>query len=67
MLSDKQLNEARRELERELRVREIVYPKWVHSGKMTQQTLERRNGRLKNAIKFLRDAEANRVSPTLFD
>jgi len=48
-------DDAIKELERELKMRERVYPRFVQSGKLHRDTAERQYCRLQAAINFLKE------------
>lgn len=48
-------DDAIKELERELKMRERVYPRFVQSGKLHRDTAERQYRRLQAAINFLKE------------
>ena len=56
-----------RELERELKLREKMYPEWIQSGKLNRQRAEKQYLRLKEAVRLLSEkAEAENRQGKLF-
>lgn len=51
------------EISRELRVRDVVYPKLVVSGKLSQNEADRRRKALRCALYYLETIAADRATP----
>lgn len=49
------IDEAIVELERELKMRENVFPRWIENGRLTQSLADLRISRLKAAISLLKE------------
>ncbi len=59
------LEELIEEAERELKMREKVYPRWIQYGKINEKTAERRLNRQKgivNILKKLKDKQGKQIS-----
>lgn len=49
------LSDQIKEVEREIRLRESVYPKWIRAGTMTQHDAGYHLGRMRSVLKTLRE------------
>ena len=52
------LQDAVKEIRREVKLRERLYPQWVASGKLNKATAERQLARLKFALELLEGKQA---------
>jgi len=49
------------ELQREIRLRELLYPKWIAAGKLKQDFADRQIGRLRATLQLLTELDESRT------